>query len=106
MQSFRALNSSFKISSSGTRTISTTITRFSSMDKSHATGASKVPGKVQEKVPKDVEDSLPDSVSSCLPACVYVGLLTVELDPPYRPECRPIHQQDSRKGRRRGVDPT
>lgn len=29
---------------------------------SHASGDSKVPGKVQDKVPKDVEQSLPDSV--------------------------------------------
>ncbi|KAI2779753.1 hypothetical protein F4815DRAFT_170426 [Daldinia loculata] len=45
-----------------TRSISITSARMSSADKSHATGQSKVPGKVQENVPKDVEESLPDSI--------------------------------------------
>ncbi|KAI1764128.1 hypothetical protein GGR53DRAFT_466684 [Hypoxylon sp. FL1150] len=31
-------------------------------DRSHATGDSKVPGKVQEKAPKGLEESLPDSI--------------------------------------------
>ncbi|KAI1389879.1 uncharacterized protein F4822DRAFT_428220 [Hypoxylon trugodes] len=35
---------------------------MSTTDKSHATGESKVPGKVQEKAPKGLEDTLPDSI--------------------------------------------
>ncbi|KAI1806738.1 hypothetical protein F4811DRAFT_550480 [Daldinia bambusicola] len=35
---------------------------MSSTDKSHATGPSKVPGKVQEKAPKGLEETLPDSI--------------------------------------------
>lgn len=35
---------------------------YASMDQSHATGASVVPGKAQEKLPKGVEDAVPDAV--------------------------------------------
>ncbi|KAI2625780.1 hypothetical protein GGR54DRAFT_637557 [Hypoxylon sp. NC1633] len=35
---------------------------MSNMDKSHAIGESKVPGKVQEKAPKGLEENLPESI--------------------------------------------
>ncbi|KAK8029070.1 hypothetical protein PG991_006126 [Apiospora marii] len=60
-----ATRSAFRVSAVGApaaRPISTTAARMGSTDRSHATGASAVPGKVQEKAPKGVEDALPDSV--------------------------------------------
>ncbi|KAK7928147.1 hypothetical protein PG985_005145 [Apiospora marii] len=59
-----ATRSAFRVSAVGApaaRPISTTAARMGSTDRSHATGASAVPGKVQEKAPKGVEDALPDS---------------------------------------------
>lgn len=35
---------------------------YASMDQSHATGDSIVPGKAQEKLPKGVEDGVPDAI--------------------------------------------
>ncbi|KAK6852726.1 hypothetical protein PG990_010376 [Apiospora arundinis] len=57
--------SAFRVSAFATpaaRPISTTAARMGSTDRSHATGESAVPHKVQEKAPKAVEDALPDSV--------------------------------------------
>ncbi|KAI1211703.1 uncharacterized protein F4807DRAFT_399006 [Annulohypoxylon truncatum] len=65
LQSVRTLTSSgLKRAPAVARSLSTTMARMSDTDKSHATGKSKVPKKVQEKVPKDLEDTIPDSVSS------------------------------------------
>ncbi|KAI1778212.1 hypothetical protein F4818DRAFT_405198 [Hypoxylon cercidicola] len=62
-QSIRTLKSSTSRQLPSTvRSLSTIFARMSNMDKSHATGGSKVPGKVQEKAPKGLEESLPESV--------------------------------------------
>ena len=60
-----ASRSAFRVSAvraPAARPLSTTAARTGSTDRSHATGESAVPRKVQEKAPKAVEDTLPDSV--------------------------------------------
>ncbi|KAK7957063.1 uncharacterized protein PG986_006285 [Apiospora aurea] len=60
-----ASRSAFRVSAfsaPAARPITTTAVRMGSTDRSHATGESAVPGKIQKKAPKGVEDALPDSV--------------------------------------------
>lgn len=67
--------------------------------KSHATGDSAVPGKVQEAAPSGLEEALPDKVRFVIefPA---VQSLTAVSGPPYRRQGRPVHLADTRQGRR------
>lgn len=70
-QSIRSLKSPFRRISIFARSNPIVPVRMASTNKSHATGGSKVPGKIQEKVPKGVEESLPDSVSQHVFICLW-----------------------------------
>ena len=64
--------------------------------KSHATGESAVPNKVQDAAPSALEEALPDSVCSIPVNLIDVRRLITSLGPPHRRQGRPVHLQDPR----------
>jgi hypothetical protein len=88
--------------------------------KSHTTGDSAVPKKVQEAAPAGLEEALPDKVChKCPPTtspvaeegwdelgCVLgiVNGVNAVIGPPHRRQRIPVHLQDARPQRRRGLD--